>query len=81
MNSKMWWFMHERWKERSAASGTDTHKVRREQLLSEVSTLLKEEKHMPLRYMFLFKPGLEQLPKSTLLRIKYWVEKSGGIVR
>ena len=77
----MWWFMHERWKERGAASGRDQHNVRREELLSEIRKLLQEEGHMPLRYRFLFKPGLERLEKSTLIRMQYCVEKSGGIIK
>ena len=77
----MWCFMHERWKERREASGRDQHNVRREELLSEIRKLSKEEGHMPLRYRFLFKPGLERLEKLTLIRMQYWVEKSGGIIK
>ena len=73
--------MHERWKERGAASGRDQHNVRREELLSETRKVLQEEGHMPLRYRFLFKPGLERLEKLTLIRMQYWVEKSGGIMK
>ena len=81
MITTMWWFMHERWKERGAASGRDQHNVRREELLSEIRKLLQEEGHMPLRYRFLFKPELERLEKLTLIRMQYWVETSGGIIK
>ena len=81
MITTIWWSMYERWKERGAASGENQNKFRRETLLSKIGTLSKEEGHMPLRCRFLFKPVLEKLKKSTLLRIQYWVEESGGIIR
>ena len=79
--TKMWWFIHKRWKGREVTSRRDQHKVRREHLLSEVRVLSEEEKQMLLRYRFLFEPGLWKLKKSTLPRIQYWVEKSGGIIK
>ena len=69
------------WKERGSASRKDQHKVKKEQLIIEARVISEEEEIILVWYRFLFKPGLEKLRKSTLSRIQYWVEKSGGIIR
>ena len=79
--TSMWWFMHERRKERGAESNKDQHNIIREHPMLEAGVMSGEENRMPVRNIFLFKPGLESLRKSSLSRIQYWLEKSGGIVR
>ena len=77
----MWKFMQERWKERGKAEKMDAHQVRREHLMAEVSNLMKDERNLPVRYGFLFKPGEQALRRSKLSHIQYWVVKSGSIIR
>ena len=76
----VWYFLHERWKERTELTKANIHGVLTKAIRQSIKAHYREKGHYPSRYAFLFNSDLSKLTDSPISHMKYWLQKVGTLL-